>query len=125
MSTSIASPWRRRVLQAAVIIGVGPWGGLALGAAFGGIAIALGAPRSYDSWGLGVGMLGFMIGWPISSILAMRLVDRSPRALGGAVVLWAVLVGAASVADSSGWDTLLVFFAPAAVLAVLAMRRWR
>lgn len=81
----------------------------------GGIATALGAPRSFDSWGFGLFLIGFVIGWPIASVLAMGLVERSPRALGGVVVVWAIVVGAAMVADRSGWDTRLVLFAPAAL----------
>lgn len=110
------------------MIGVGPWGGLAGGAVFGVVAIALGAPRSLESWAIWFALVGFTLGYGATSYVAYRIVRRSPRVAGGAVVLVAVLVAISVAADSSGWDWLYLFV-PGAVLAgllvLVAQRRAR
>ena len=88
---------RTWALRAAVVVGIGPWGGLAGGALFGLAAIGLGAERSIESWGIWLALVGFVLGFVASCYLGFRLVQRWPRAAGGVVVLSAVLVVVSSL----------------------------
>jgi hypothetical protein len=114
------SGWRR-LLPVAVVVGVGPWGGLAGGWLFGAIAIALGAPRSVESWGLWAALVGFTLGFGASSYGVMRLVDRWPRTLGLAAGVLATLAVVTTLAEPYGWDWLYLML-PGAALAALAVR---
>ena len=117
MSAPRGTTW---LLSVAVVVGIGPWGGLAGGALFWGIADGLGAPHSIESWGLWLASAGFTLGYGLSSYVAFRLVRRSPRLLGGLVAVIAVLVALSMAADTSGWDVLYLFV-PGIVLAVALM----
>jgi hypothetical protein len=65
-------------------------------------------------------LVGFTLGYAASCYLAFRLVQRSPRVVGGAVVFIAVLVALSLLADSSGWDWLYLWV-PGVLLGVAAI----
>jgi hypothetical protein len=122
------SPWRRWILPSAAVIGAGPWGGLAGATLFWlagravGVTFADPGLLNFRFWPFMWLLLGLTLGFAASAHLALRLVQRSPRVLGGILVLWAVLMLSITLADSSGWDWLYVWV-PGAVLAAAVVRR--
>lgn len=121
------SPWRRWILPTAAVLGVGPWGSLAGGALFWLAGDAVGVTYAdpglfnFRFWPFMWLLLGVTVGFAAGSHLALRLVQRSPRALGSIVVLWALLMLSVTLADFSGWDGLY-FWVPGALLAVAVVR---
>lgn len=121
------SRWRRWILPSAAIVGVGPWGALAGGALFWlagevvGVTYADPGMFNVRFWPFLWVLLGFVIGFAASAYLALRLAQRSPRVLGGILVLWAALMAWLMLADSTGWDSLYVWV-PGALLAIPVVR---
>jgi len=113
--------WRRWALPVAAVIGVGPWGALAGLFLFLQIAIWMGAPRTFDSWGLWLGLVGMTLGFALSSWGAVWLVRRSPRVCGAVAIIAALLVIASSLADPLNSVESLYLFGPGAVLAVAVL----
>lgn len=66
-------------------------------------------------------LLGLTLGFAAAAYGALRLVQRSPKALGGLLVVWATLTVAATLAEPSGWDGLY-FWVPGLVLAAAVVR---
>lgn len=126
-TTELRSPWQRWVLPVAAVLGVGPWGSLAGGALFWLIGEAVGVTfadpglMNFRFWPLMWLLLGLTVGFAAGAYLALRLVQRSPRALGGILALWAVLTLSATVADSSGWDGLYIWL-PGLLLGFAVVR---
>lgn len=115
------------------ILGIGPWGSLAGAALFWLIGDTLGVSFSPgegayfpEGWPVLWLLLGLTLGFAASSYAALRLMERSPRVLGGIVTVFALLSVAATIADSSGWDTLAIWI-PGLLLAVVVVcwGRWR
>lgn len=128
VTTELRTPWRRWVLPAAAVLGVGPWGALA-GAALvwvvgdsAGVTFADPGLLAFRFWPAMWLLLGLSVGFAVGAYLALRLVERSPRALGGLLVLWAALTVTASLADPSGWDWLVVWV-PGLLLSTAVVRR--
>jgi len=127
-TTEQRSPWRRWILPTAAVLGVGPWGSLA-GAALvwlagEAIGVTWADPGLFNIrfWpGLFL-LLGLTVGFAAGAYLALRLVQRSPKALGGILVLWTALTLTATLADSSGWDGLYIWV-PGLLLAIAVV--WR
>lgn len=112
------------MLPIAVLIGIGPWGALAGFMAFGFGAVALGAPQGLDSWSLAAGLLGALLGYPVSCWIGLRLVRRRPRGFGTVVAGLAGLAVASTLAGpSGGWDDAALYFGPGLVLAS-ALTAW-
>ncbi len=126
-TTQAESPWRRWILPTAAVLGVGPWGSIAGAGLFWLAGEAVGvtyADPGLFSLRFWPGMwllLGLTLGFAAGAYLALRLVQRSPRVLGSIVVLWAALMLAITLADSSGWDGLYIWV-PGALLAALVVR---
>lgn len=80
---------------------------------------------NFRFWPLMALLLGVTVGFAAGALLALHVVQRSPRLVGGVVVGVAALTTVALVADTSGWDWLY-FFVPGFVAAVgLAWLRTR
>lgn len=124
----LRSPWRRWILPTAAVLGVGPWGAL-LGAALFWLAgeavgVTFADPGLFNVrfWPFMWLLLGFTVGFAAGAYLALRLAQRSPKVLGGILVLWTALTLTAMLADSSGWDSLY-FWVPGLLLATAVV--WR
>jgi len=127
-TAGLRSRWRRWILPTAAVIGVGPWGALAGAALFWlageavGVTFADPGLLNFRFWPAMWLLLGFTVGFAAGAYFALRVVERSPKVLGGLVVVWAAITLTATVADSSGWDWLY-FWVPGLLLAAAVV--WR
>jgi len=124
----LRSPWRRWILPAAAVLGIGPWGALAGAALFwlageaAGVTFADPGLLNLRFWPSMWLLLGLTVGFAAGAYLALRLAQRSPKVLGGILVLWTALTLTATLADSSGWDWLYIWV-PGLLLATAVV--WR
>lgn len=127
----LRSPWRRWVLPSAAVLGVGPWSALAgaalfwLGGRAVGVTYADDGLLNFRFWPFMWLLLGLTVGFAVGAYLALRLVERSPKALGGLVVLWTAASVGAAVADASGLDWLYVWIPGLLLAAAIVSRRVR
>ena len=126
-ATGHRSPWRRWVLPAAAVLGVGPWGALAGAALFWlagesvGVTFTDPGLFSFRFWPFMWLLLGFALGWTAAAYATLRLVERSPRLLGVFVVVFACLSLAPTVFEPSRWDGLYLAL-PGVPLAAAVVR---
>ena len=123
--------WRRWVLPAAAVLGVGPWGGIAGAALFLLAGEAVGVTFSdpgffnYRTGPFLWLLLGLTLGWAVAAYVTFGLVERSPRLLGVPVAAFAGLSIAPTLLDPSGWDWLYLALPGIALAAVVVWLRSR
>ena len=120
--------WQRWGMASAAVLGVGPWGALAGAALFWFLGDAVGVTFadpglfSFRFWPFLWLLVGLACGFAAGSCAALRLVERSPKAVGVVVVALAGLTVATTLVDPGGWDWLYLWV-PGLLAAVVVVRQ--